>query len=68
MNGGWRTSIAGMGILAIAGALPVQGASIARFSLDQSGPDSLAFIIDSVAASSSSGPFSRIRVSNGAVS
>lgn len=63
-----RSCLAGIGLLVTAAALPAAAASIATFSLDQPGPDSLAFIVDSVAASSSTGPFSRYRISNGAVS
>ena len=63
-----RSFLAGLAALAAAGALPASAASIALVDLDQPGPDSLAFIIDSIAASSSTGPLSRYRLSNGAIS
>ena len=44
------------------------GAAISIVDLDQSGPNSLTFVIDSIAASSSSGTFGRYRLSNGATS
>jgi streptogramin lyase len=63
-----RSCLAGIGLLATATAVPAAAASIATYEFDQHGPDSLAFIIDSIAASSSTGPFSRYRISNSAVS
>ena len=56
------------GLLASMLAWPAAAASIATYSLDQPGADSLTFIIDSIAASGAAGPFSRFRPSLGAVS
>lgn len=59
---------AAAGLLASMLAWPAAAASIATYSLDQPGADSLTFIIDSIAASGAAGPFSRFRPSLGAVS
>ena len=64
----FRSCLASIGVLTAVVALPAAAASITTYSLDQPGPDSLAFIIDSIAASSATGPFSRYRISNSAVS
>jgi streptogramin lyase len=48
--------------------MPAAAASITTYQLTQPDPDSLAFIVDSIAASSSTGPLSRYRISNGALS
>lgn len=49
-------------------ASEARAASISLANLDQSGPNSLTFLIDSVAASSTAGTFGRYRISSGFVS
>ena len=63
-----RSCVAGIAFLVTATALPAAAASIATYEFSLPGPGSLAFIVDSIAASSSGGAFSRYRISNGAIS
>lgn len=60
--------LAGIGLLVMAWAWPAAAASIATYEFLLGGPDSLAFIVDSIASSTFSNRFSRYRISTNTMS
>ena len=62
------TNIVAIGLLVILSAAPAAAASITTYEFLLGGPDSLTFIVDSIASSTFSNRFSRYRISTGTMS